>query len=213
MNQEQQERGVFIVIEGGDGAGKDTQIDLLKSQYGEKNFLYVKDPGTTDIGRTLRNTLLNEEQVAERTELFLYLAARAQLVNERIKPALERGVNVISNRFDLSTIAYQIYGKEQHEITDLVHAMSDYVRDGLQPDLLVLLDCPPEEGLRRIQTRNKGLNKFEAEPTAFHQRVREGYRAHVTDYPHTLVIDAMRAPDDIHKEVISAIERIHTSAD
>ena len=100
--------GTFIVFEGGDGAGKDTQIELLHTKFDPARFVFVRDPGSTEIGQKLREIVLHDKRIARTAELLIYLAARVQLAEEKIRPALERGINVISNRFDLSTIAYQI---------------------------------------------------------------------------------------------------------
>jgi dTMP kinase len=198
-------RGKFIVIEGGDGAGKDTQIDLLKGNLPEEKFLFVRDPGSTEIGLALREIVLHNKQVSRPAELLMYLASRVQLAEEKIKPALERGIHVISNRFDLSTIAYQIYGRERHDLLEFVKQLSNFALGGLRPDLVILLDCPPSVGLARIA--EKEHDRFESEKLAFHERVYEGYRKHIGDYSHKS-IDATRTPEDVHKEVLEAVTKL-----
>lgn len=201
--------GKFIVIEGGDGAGKDTQIALLKKEFGEEHFFFVKDPGSTDIGTEIRQIVLHNELVAKDTELLLLLAARAQMVAEKIIPALEAGKHVISNRFSQSTIAYQIHGRERTDMYDTVKVMSDFACGGLRPDLLVYLDCPPETGLERVRQTEETIDRFEREKIAFHERVRRGYLEHLAEYTH-VNIDALLPIDTVFKRVKEAILK-HTA--
>jgi len=200
-------KGTFIVIEGGDGAGKDTQVDLLKETLGEEHFLFVHDPGSTEIGLRLRETVLRDKRVTCSAELLIYLAARAQMVEERIKPALEEGIHVISNRFDLSTIAYQIYGRQRTDLLEFFKGVSDFARGGLIPDLLIFLDCPPEVGLRRTVESGKELDRFEEEKLAFHERVYAGYQKHIADYMHVR-IDATATAKEVHEEVLKVVQKV-----
>ena len=200
--------GKFIVIEGGDGAGKGTQIALLKKELGEEKYLFVRDPGSTDIGKKIREIVLHDERVSRPTELLMYLAARVQLAEEIIKPTLEKGVHVISHRFDLSTIAYQIYGRERLDLLQFVQQMSEYALGGLVPDLVVFLDCPPEEGIRRVLEMSTTPDRFEREKIAFHQRVYGGYKKHITDYPRNITVDALQKEDEVLKEVLNAIQEV-----
>lgn len=201
-------RGKFVVIEGGDGAGKDTQIELLKQAIGEGGIIYTRDPGGTAIGLKLREVLQYGENVAQQTEMLLFLASRAQLVQEVIMPSLEKGAHVISNRFDPSTIAYQIYGRERQHLASLVKAVSAYANIDAIPDLVVLLDVSPEVGLERIKQRREKESRFEKEELAFHERVREGYRAAVKDYPRVEVIDADKSVEEVHAEVLAAVKSV-----
>jgi dTMP kinase len=195
------ERGRFIVFEGGDGSGKDTQIELLKKHLGEEGYVFVRDPGSTDIGMKLREIVLHDKKVARTAELLMYLAARVQLAEEKIRPAIESGKMVISNRFDLSTIAYQIYGRERLELLSFVKQMSEYALGGVRPDVVMLLDCPPDIALRRAASAGE-LDRFEQEKLAFHERVRAGYHAHIHEYPEHYVIDATQSVEEVHLEVV-----------
>ncbi len=197
-------RGRFIVFEGGDGSGKDTQVALLREHTGEEGFLYVRDPGSTEIGEQLRKIVLHNKQVSRTAELLLYLTMRAQLAEEKIKPALEAGMTVVSNRFDLSTIAYQIYGRERLELLTFVKQLSEYALAGVRPDVIVFLDCPPETALCRV-AEAKEMDRFEEEKLAFHERVRAGYHAHLSEYPEHHVIDAMQSIEEVAKEVIQVL--------
>lgn len=200
--------GRFIVFEGGEGAGKDTQIDLLRALFERQGtidrYLFVRDPGSTEIGTKLREIVLHDRRVARTAELLMYLAARVQLVEEKIRPALEAGMTVISNRFDLSTTAYQIYGRERTDLLPFVKQMSEYALGGVRPDAIVFLDCPPEVGLRRAAAAG-GLDRFETEKIAFHERVRAGYLAHVGEYPEHHLIDAARSREEVHADVLRSL--------
>jgi dTMP kinase len=198
------ERGRFIVLEGGDGAGKDTQIDLLKKHLGETECVFVRDPGSTEIGTKLREIVLHDKRVSRTAELLMYLAARVQLAEEKVRPAIEAGKTVISNRFDLSTIAYQIYGRERLELLSFVKQMSEYALGGVRPDVVILLDCPPEVGLRRAAHAGD-LDRFEQEKLAFHERVRAGYHAHIHEYPEHHIMDATQSAEEVHAEIVRLV--------
>lgn len=199
-------RGKFIVVEGGDGAGKDTQIELLHKELGEKNFVYTRDPGGTTLGTELREIVQHGKNVSKETEMLLFLASRAQLVNEVIRPALDKGVNVICNRFDYSTLAYQIWGRERQELRDFVRSASIFARVRTFPDLIILLDVEPKVALMRLMQRGEKLTRFEKEKMAFHERVREGYLANTGEYPNVKVIDASRPIGEVYRDVKKAVE-------
>ena len=196
-------RGRFIVFEGGDGAGKDTQIDLLRSKVNQDEYVFVRDPGSTEIGEQLRKIVLFDSRVSKPTEMLMYLAIRAQMVHEIVKPALEAGKTVISNRFDLSTIAYQVYGRERQQLLGFVREVSAFANEGIDPDHIIFLDCPPKVGIERTMA-TKSIDRFEEEKIAFHERVIEGYKKHIGDYPH-VIIDATRTIDEVHSDVMKAL--------
>lgn len=201
-------RGKFIVIEGGDGAGKDTQIDLLKKEFGKrKDVIFTRDPGGTKLGMELRQALQHGENISHEAEMLLFLASRAQLVNEVIVPSVEKGVHVISNRFDPSTIAYQIYGRKRTHLQEMVKAVSSYANINVVPDLVVLLDVTPSVGLSRTRTRGEKLSRFEQEELDFHERVRQGYRAAVKDYPNVVVINADESVETVARQVLAVVEK------
>lgn len=197
--------GKFIVIEGGDGAGKDTQIEILRKELGEKQFIYTRDPGGTELGMGLRKLLQYEEGISEEAELLLFLASRAQLVKEIILPSLQEGKHVICNRFDLSTYAYQIYGRERMHTKEFMKAVSNFARCDVVPDLVALLDVPPETGLLRSALRGEKPTRFEQEKLDFHERVRKGYHESAEEYPHVVIIDANRPIETVYQEVRRAI--------
>lgn len=198
-------RGIFIVIEGGDGAGKDTQIELLRGDFDGGNFIYTRDPGGTALGTRLREIVQYEQTVSKEAELLLFLASRAQLVEEVILPSLEAGRHVISNRFDLSTYAYQIYGRNRLDLKKRIESMSDYARGRAVPDLLVLLNVDPRVGQERLLERGEKLTRFEEEALAFHERVQAGYLEGAQMYPSSVVIDANRPVEEVYADVHAAV--------
>ncbi len=202
-------RGKFIVFEGGEGSGKDTLINLIKEKYAERKFVYARDPGGTPLGEKVRDFVLAKDAAGTdmRAELLLFLAARAELVGKVIAPALEAGQTVIANRFTLSTIAYQIYGRRQLEHLEFVAQTSRFADQGLSPDLCILLDVEPSIGLGRASKRATALNRFDEEELAFHQRVRLGYERHLSEFSrHNLIIDTSGTIEDAWKKTDAALQ-------
>lgn len=166
-------RGIFITFEGGEGSGKSTQIRFVEAYFRKKrrNVILVREPGSTSIGEEIRNLLLDpkNKEMLVRTELFLYLAARAQLVYERILPALKKGYVVISDRFEDSTLVYQAFagGLPLEEVKEAAKV----ARENLVPDITFLLDISAEEGLKRCGRDDR----MERKSLHFHRRIRKGY--------------------------------------
>lgn len=167
--------GLFIVFEGIDGAGKSTHLQKLLEYLRDAGIeaLAVKEPGDTPLGERLREVLLSAESRLEPlTELMLYEASRCQLVHEVIQPALARGQTVISERFALSSLAYQGYGRGLS--LDLISRLNREATGGLEPDLAFWIDLPPEVGLARLRGTP---DRIERAGLAFYRRVRAGYEA------------------------------------
>jgi len=185
------ERGLFITFEGGEGSGKSTQLQALAARvrgYGIEPVV-CREPGGTAFGERLRPALLDSESpVSPYAELLVFAAARAQLVGEVIRPALEMGALVLCDRFADSTVAYQRYGRGLD--AGLVASINAAATQGLAPDLTILLDIPPIEGLARAGAEH---DYIEREALEFHERVRAGYRAlAAADPARWLVLDATR---------------------
>jgi dTMP kinase len=184
-------QGELIALEGGEGSGKDTMIERLKKKYaGRTDIVFTREPGGTEIGEQIRKILLSPDskKMGVRTEMLLFLAARAQLVAEVVASAMAQGKKVVSNRFGLSTIAYQIYGRRRLGYLPFVREISKIVVGEYLPHY-ILLDVTPEVGLRRVEGRGDGKTRFDAESLAFHSRVREGYLSTISEVG-GLVIDA-----------------------
>jgi dTMP kinase len=165
---------LFITFEGGEGCGKTTQARLLSKKLEQQNIPVVltHEPGGTALGNEIRKLLKKKRgsPISPQAELFLFAASRVQLVSELIRPALEQGKAVICDRFTYSTVVYQGCGRGLDLTT--VELVNNMATQDLKPDLIILLDISPEQGL----TRKRSLrDRFELEDLAFHHRVREGY--------------------------------------
>ncbi|MDO8576060.1 MAG: dTMP kinase [bacterium] len=201
-------RGKFIVFEGGDGSGKSTFVERLRKE--SPGFVYTQDPGGTELGEQIRELLMSKKTsgIDVRAELLLFLASRAQMVSEIIRPALESGKNVIANRFALSSIAYQIYGRERPELLPLYRSVSDVILEGAMPDATILLDVSPEVGLARAHSRPEELSRFDLEALAFHKRVREGYAKHIAEFEKAFIIDAGKPIEEVWQSIQKALQSI-----
>jgi len=187
---------LFITFEGGEGCGKSVQARALYRRLSRSAIpaLLTHEPGGTPFSNKIGHWLkwAQDKDISPLTELLLFNASRAQLVNEVLQPNLEEGKVVICDRYADSTAAYQSYGRGLD--LEMVRAINDAATQGLKPDLAVLLDVPADEGLTRIKARRK--DRFEQEDIAFHQRVREGYLKLAADEPQRwLVIDATQNKD------------------
>jgi len=198
--------GLFIAFEGGEGAGKSTQARRLAEALTARGYDVVLtfEPGGTELGRQIRALLLdkNSSDMTARTEAMLYAADRAQHVGEVIRPALERGAVVITDRYVDSSLAYQGGGREL-DVAE-VRRLSQWATDGLSPDLTVLLDIDPEVGLRRATGPG---DRLEDEELAFHQRVREAFLAiarHGRD--RYLIVDvSAEGADEVHARLLDRV--------
>ena len=182
--------GLFITFEGGEGCGKSTQSRLLLKKLEQRNIPVVltHEPGGTVLGDELRKALKKKRGsfISPQAELFLFVASRAQLVAELIRPALEEDKVVICDRFTYSTLVYQGYGRGLE--VSFVEMVNNMATGNLKPDLIILLDISPEQGLARKQSLK---DRFELEDLSFHRRVREGYlRMAAAEPDRWLVIDA-----------------------
>ena len=210
------ERGKFITFEGGEGCGKSTQVRRLEAALKAegKSVLLTREPGGTILAEQIRHLIKDQDEDApcDRSELMLFLAARAQLVKHVIRPALEAGTWVISDRFSDSTLAYQGYGRGLP--LELIARMNDFACEGLKPDLTLLLDVSPETALARRQGREKQMNtspdRIEREGNDFHERLRQGFAALAKADPERIVtIDANGSPEEVWDLVWKSLKRIH----
>lgn len=179
----------FIVVEGPEGAGKSTLSRWLTAQLlaDGRRVVTVREPGGTPVAEAARKlTLRTKHEIAPAAELFLFLAARADLVERVVRPALEEGQVVVADRYDLSTIAYQVAGRGLPRAE--VEAALRLATGGLVPDLTLVLDVPVEIGRERQRRARKEQDRFEGQDDAFHERVREAYR--LAEGPGLVHIDA-----------------------
>lgn len=199
-------KGHFIVFEGLDGCGKTTQAQLLADFFSRigVEYLHVREPGGTVVGDKLRQILLNPDTVLTRWgEVLLLAAARAQLVQDVIRPALARGKIVVCDRYLFSSLAYQGYGLMQD--VELVRQVNLEAVGGLMPDWTFLLDIDPNAGLAR-QANRRGLDRIEQRDEGFFQRVVEGYQLLAKNYAFTK-LDGNASIQKIHRQVVTIIER------
>ena len=199
-------RGRFIAFEGIEGAGKSTQVALLAAALRRRSFEVVAtfEPGGTALGRELREIVMRPtgEPPLPRAELLLYLAARAQHVAQLIRPALARGAVVLCDRFSGSTLAYQGYGRGLD--LEMVARLDAAARDGVWPDLTLLLDCPLEEGLRRAT----GDDRMQRERLAFHRRVRDGFHRLAREDTSWRIVSTDPSREEVARAVLAAVDAI-----
>ena len=202
-------RGIFITIEGPDGAGKTTQRELLKEYLEKKGYdvLITRDPGGNPISEAIREVILNKEftEMGYMTELLLYASARAQLVKENIKPALEAGQAVIADRFVDSSAVYQGIGRGLG--VDTVYKDNEFALQGIMPDMTFLMDLNAQEGIARKKNQAE-LDRMENEKIEFHQKVVDGYRMLADMHPERIVkIDATLPINEIHGIITEYVEK------
>ena len=197
---------MFISIDGGDGTGKSTQIDLLCRWLCSlgRETLTCRDPGSTALGEAVRELLLmrHDLEIDRRSEMLLYMAARAQLVEEVIRPALAEGKTVVSDRFLLANVVYQ--GRAGGLDVELLWQVGRVATDGLVPDLTIVLDMSAEAAAARLDRK---LDRIEQEGEAFHTRVRDGFLAEAAQYEGRLeIIDADRPIEEVQADIRKAVE-------
>ena len=199
--------GIFISLEGIDGAGKSTQacrlVEMLQSAG--HDVVTVREPGTTPLAERVRPVILDREMtgIGARAELLLYLACRAQLEDEIVRPALEAGKTVVSDRYADSSVAYQGYGRELG--ADLVRQVNAFATGGLMPDLTIVIDIPVE---LTAQRRTGSADRLEAEDRAFHQRIRAGFIEIAEGEPERCaVVDGTASEDDVASAVAASVRR------
>lgn len=202
-------KGIFIVLEGSDGSGKSTIAKKIGDYYKDKgrDIEFTREPGGTKISEKVRDLILdnNNTEMNYRTEALLYAAARAQLVSEKIKPWLNEGKIVISERYVYSSLVYQGIGRGLG--VDEVKKINDFAIDGLKPDMVLMLDVNPEKALNRKLNINGG-DRLENEDISFHKEVYEGYKKLVPLFPEIKVINAERKIDEIFNEIKKIINSI-----
>ncbi len=220
---------MFLTLEGVEGSGKSTLARLLAERAATEGIplLRTREPGGCGLGLRIRPLLLDASTgpaaLCDRAELFLFLADRAQHVAEIIRPALAEGIWVLCDRYADSTIAYQGYGRGLNAgdagDMDWLERLNDFATGGLWPDVTLLLDLPPEEGLKRALARNRaeGLEeaegRFEAETLAFHARIREGFLARAAAQPGRFhVLNALLPPEELAAEAWAVLLQARGSA-
>lgn len=199
----------FIVVEGIEGAGKSTCIALIEEilqEHKVSKITHTREPGGTAIAEKLRSILLEkgDESVSDETELLLMYASRVQLVNNKIKPALESGSFVIGDRHDLSSIAYQ--GGGRGISLSLIKDLKKMVLGDFKPNLTILMDVTPEIGLSRVDQRGQGRDRFESEKIDFFTKVRNCYLNEAKLDPSIKVVDATQSLEQVKASIRKIME-------
>lgn len=206
-------QGRFIVIEGLEGAGKSTAINTIERLLKDKgkDLVTTREPGGTHAGELIRRLIKgmdSNEQLDARAELLLLYAARIQLVEQTIKPALERGCWVLADRFELSTFAYQGGGRKLD--FDLIEQLSAFSLQGFHPDLTIFLDVTPEKGLQRAYQRGQA-DRIEQEALSFFNDVHDAYHRKLQNMAQVVVINADQSYSAVQDEIRLAVETYESS--
>lgn len=198
-------RGYFLALEGPDGSGKSTISELLKTEIEKLGIkcILTREPGGTEIGEDIRQILLSREneEMADRTEALLYAASRAQHVEEKIKPHLESGAVVISDRYFFSSLAYQGFSRGLG--IEKVMEINEFAINGVLPDRILFFDIDPSTALQRKLVNNHG-DRLEVEGDDFHEKVYMGYKEAIKRYPKNVV--TISAKEDVDSVLIQCLE-------
>ncbi|PPF82182.1 dTMP kinase [Subtercola sp. Z020] len=203
MTESATPRGLFVTIEGGDGAGKSTQAALLADWLAAsgRTIVRTREPGGTEFGLEVREIVLHSRgQISDRAEALLYAADRAQHIATKVRPALERGEVVIQDRYIDSSVAYQGAGR----VLDggEIRRLSEWATEGLRPDLTILIDLDEAHARERLDRAEKRFDRLEAEKSDFHTRVRASFLAIAADDSERfLVVDGALPPDVISAQI------------
>lgn len=202
-------KGKFIAFEGPDGSGKSTVLENVKKYLDEKKVDYIitREPGGTPIGEKIRDILLHFEtdSMNDRTEALLFAAARAQSVEEKIKKSLDAGKLVISDRYVLSSLAYQGYARNIG--VENVRMINEFAIDGLMPKYTFFLDVDPVTVLKRKKESFKA-DRLESETNLFHEKVYEGYKKLIDSDDEYIIIDASKPLDEVIQDTLNNLKKI-----
>jgi dTMP kinase len=196
-------QGVFIAFEGGDGAGKSTQVRLLAEAFeaAGREVLVTRQPGGTELGAQIRDLVLHGAHVSPRAEALLFAADKAHHVDQLIRPALDAGTVVLTDRYTDSSVAYQGAGRSLGAAE--VHDLQMWAVDTLVPDLTVIVDISAQEGRRR---RGEVHDRLESEDDSFHEAIRQHFLAMAAGHPDRyLVVDGTLPPEAIHAAVVDRL--------
>lgn len=207
-------KGLFITFEGGEGAGKSTQIKLLKDYFEQKGLEVVltREPGGSEGAEEIRNLLLKggTDRWDKKTEILLFLAARRDHLVKKILPNIRADKVVLSDRFHDSTVAYQCFGygydeKINKDISSLYH----FIADDFKPDITIVLDIEPEKGILRSKSRfGNDEQRFEQMDLSFHQNIRQAFLTLAQNEPNRfIVVNADQSIEEIHNELIEKLEK------
>lgn len=201
----------FITIEGGEGSGKTSIINMLVKDFQSDNIKYksTREPGGSKIAEEIRNVILNVENtnMDYTTEALLYAASRKQHLEEVIKPCLKEGLTVICDRYIDSSLAYQ--GHARGLGIEKVYDINFYATNGFLPVLTIIIDIPPTVGMKRIKANSRDVDRLDLEKISFHEKVREGYSIIANKYPDRVkLVDGNRPLVEVYKDVKELVYNI-----
>jgi dTMP kinase len=204
-------KGFMVVFDGSNGAGKTTVIKGIEKHLTSKGFdvLLTREPGGTPIGEKIREVILDPKtpEMTFMTELMLFGAGRAQHIQEKIIPALSEGKIVISDRFDAATFSFQHFARGID--LDTIIKINDLALNGFSPNMNIILDLDPAEGLKRVQSRGEGLDRLEDEKAEFLIKARNGYLKQAEQFPDKFeVIDAAQSKEKVLEDVIAVVDAL-----
>jgi len=202
-------KGLFIVVDSGEGSGKTTQLNNARDFFGD-SLVLTREPGGSPYAEMIRKVILDPMagQADAKTLFGLFWAARADHLKNTIRPALEAGKIVISDRFDSSTFAYQLVAQGNRDLEPLFWQMREIYLDDLKPDLYVYFDIDPVVGLaRKNQQGGEELNHFEARKIDFHNAIRAGYKEFITLVPNAVIIDASQSKEKVWKDFKKVLDK------
>ncbi len=210
MNKKSDKKGLFIVLDGGEGVGKTTNSAFIKTYLENKGipFTRTREPGGTPFAEKIRQMVLTEtdEKIESVTELLLIFAARCQHLSQRILPAIDLGEWVLCDRFTDATYAYQGGGRGLPKKT--IGLLETLIQGELRPDCVIILDAPLNVGYQRIQSRNH-LDRMESEPAQFHERVLSTYRERAAQNPEGYrLIDARRPLKNVQTDIARVLDQL-----
>jgi len=202
-------RGLFLALEGMDGSGKTTQVNLLSEWFSSRNleFAVAREPGSTKTGEAIRGIVQEnlDLDIPSETELLLYLAARSVFVKEVVLPVLEAGDIFLTDRFSMSTLAYQGYARGL-DIAE-IDRLNDFASGKLNPDLYLVLDIPEELSRERLASASREKDRLELTGRDFMERVRSGYLEVARNTDNAVLIDGTETPDMIHHRIREILVR------
>lgn len=196
----------LIVIDGPDGAGKSTIASMLKEEFPDR-AVFSHEPGGTSKAKLLRAIILDDkgEKLSPHGEMLLFWAAREIHLESLIRPTLKEGKSIVTDRFDSSSFAYQVIGRQRHELETLFRFLRKEVVRDLRPRY-IFLDVDPETGIKRVkQAKGNNMTYFDKMDAAFHERVREGFALFAKEFSDCTIIDASKSIDVVYKDVKRAI--------
>jgi len=206
-------KGIFVVLEGGEGVGKTTQIKLLKERlpllYPDREIVFTREPGGSEYGEEIRQLIFSKlaEGADGKTMIGLFMAGRTDHVSRIIKPALNAGKIVICDRFVAATYAYQVIAMDKPASYALFHV--HYAELDAHPDRTIILDMEPERALDRLLSRKGETTHFDTRPLEFHKKLRDGYQGYARLFPKTSVLlDADRGEEEVYEDLIEKIASV-----